>query len=166
MRGSPDNPDMHIPYVWVKMTGCFERARKNAKRSQASLIFLPGIENVSLSIFLFLPSSTFLSNQHYNSYKRNDFKDESSMIQSPWDTNGFLPMSLSISYLKCVLIWYSRNHSIDDIFNIILKTYFLRSHSASSASVSHDCIIFHSILIPLQSTLNITFSMISQMSDM
>lgn len=88
------------------------------------------------------------------------------MIQSPWDTNGFLPMSLSISYLKRALIWYSRNHSIDDIFNIILKTYFLPFHSASSASVSHDCVIFHSVLIPLQSTLNITFSMISQMSDM
>lgn len=30
-RSPPYNPDMHIPYIWVKITGCFEGTRKDAK---------------------------------------------------------------------------------------------------------------------------------------
>lgn len=80
--GSPDNSGMHIPYLWMKITGCFEGARENAKRSQASLIFLPGTENASLECFPFPSKLYLLLNEHYNCFKRNDYRDESSTIQS------------------------------------------------------------------------------------
>lgn len=118
--GSPDNSGMHIPYMWMKITGCFEGARENAKWSQTSLIFLPGTENASLECFPFPSKLYLLLNEHYNCFKRNDYRDESSTIQSLWDPSCLHPMSLSIPYLRCALIWYSWNHSVDDIFNTIL----------------------------------------------
>ena len=105
--GSPDNSGMHIPYMWMKITGCFEGARENAKWSQTSLIFLPGTENASLECFPFPSKLYLLLNEHYNCFKRNDYRDESSTIQSLWDPSCLHPMSLSIPYLRCALICIS-----------------------------------------------------------
>lgn len=79
-------------------------------------------ENASLECFPFPSKLYLLLNEHYNCFKRNDYRDESSTIQSLWDTSCFHPMSLSIPYLRCALIWYSWNHSVGDIFKTILKT--------------------------------------------
>lgn len=111
-----------FPTCGWRLRSCFEGVRENAKRSQASLIFLPGTENALLECFPFPSKLYLLLNEHYNCFKRNDYRDESSTIQSLWDTSCFHPMSLSIPYLRCALIWYSWNHSVDDIFKIILKT--------------------------------------------
>lgn len=133
-QGAPHNPDICTPHIWVKITGCFEGARKDAKWSQTSLIFLPGTENVSLEHFPF-PSKCYLFyNQHYNSCKRNE---------TPFDSHvSFHSLS------KCALILYSWNHSTDDIFNIIWKTAFYISTLQHQHLISNSSRIFHSILIP------------------
>lgn len=147
---SPDNSGMHIPCMWMKITGCFEGARKNAKWSHASPIFLPGTENASLECFPFPFKFYLLLNEHYNSFKRNDYRGESSTIQPLWDTSCFLPMSLSVPYLRCALIWHSWNHSVDDISKTILKTVsYISTLSIISISFSWlHYIPFHSYSSP------------------
>lgn len=53
---SPDNSGMHIPCMWMKITGCFEGARKNVNDPMHHRFFCLAQKMPHLSVFLFLPN--------------------------------------------------------------------------------------------------------------